>query len=76
MGSWLENLFSKISGMFGGKKSHLQTVHKRPITDDEFNAEKVKRQKRVDEILDKINRSGYESLSKEEKDYLFKYSQK
>jgi membrane associated rhomboid family serine protease len=76
MGSWLENLFAKISGMFGGKKSHLQTVHKRPITDDEFNAEKVKRQKRVDEILDKINRSGYESLSKEEKDYLFKYSQK
>ncbi len=76
MGSWLENLFAKISGMLGGKKSHLQTVHRRPITDDEFNAEKAKRQKRVDEILDKINRSGYESLSKEEKDYLFKYSQK
>jgi membrane associated rhomboid family serine protease len=29
-------------------------------------------QKRMDEILDKISRSGYESLSKEEKDHLFK----
>ena len=30
----------------------------------------------IDEILDKINRSGYDSLSKEEKEYLFKYGNK
>ena len=29
------------------------------------------RQEKVDEILDKIKLSGYESLTKEEKDYLF-----
>ena len=29
-------------------------------------------QQRIDEILDKISRSGYDSLTKEEKDYLFK----
>jgi membrane associated rhomboid family serine protease len=33
-------------------------------------------QKEIDAILDKINRSGYESLSKEEKQKLFKASQK
>jgi membrane associated rhomboid family serine protease len=33
-------------------------------------------QKDIDAILDKINRSGYESLSKEEKEKLFKASQK
>ncbi len=33
-------------------------------------------QQRVDEILDKIARSGYDSLSKEEKDFLFHYSKK
>lgn len=33
-------------------------------------------QQRVDEILDKIARSGYDSLSKEEKDFLFNYSKK
>jgi membrane associated rhomboid family serine protease len=30
------------------------------------------RQKKIDTILDKISHSGYDSLSKEEKDYLFK----
>ena len=30
------------------------------------------KQKKIDEILDKINSSGYDSLSKEEKDFLFK----
>ncbi|MGB0178115.1 MAG: DUF6576 domain-containing protein, partial [Owenweeksia sp.] len=33
---------------------------------------KAQTQERVDEILDKINRSGYDSLSKEERDFLFK----
>ena len=29
-------------------------------------------QKKIDAILDKISKSGYESLSKAEKDFLFK----
>jgi membrane associated rhomboid family serine protease len=33
-------------------------------------------QEKVDEILDKIARSGYDSLSKEEKDFLFNFSKK
>lgn len=33
-------------------------------------------QKRIDEILDKIHRSGYDSLTKEEKDILFRMSKK
>ncbi len=36
-------------------------------------AKEVK-QKKMDEILDKISQSGYDSLTKEEKDYLFKIS--
>ena len=31
-------------------------------------------QKKIDNILDKISKSGYESLSKSEKDFLFKNS--
>jgi hypothetical protein len=30
------------------------------------------KQRKVDGILDKISKSGYESLTKEEKDFLFK----
>lgn len=41
----------------------------------EFNQMSAsERQRRIDEILDKISKSGYESLSKEEKDILFKAS--
>jgi hypothetical protein len=50
--------------------------HARPKTDDEFNTERAGRQKKIDEILDKIGRSGYESLTQSEKDFLFKHSQK
>src|SRR5690606_41418483 len=45
---------------------------KPPRDDYEFNSRKVEKQKKVDGILDKISRSGYESLSKDEKDFLFK----
>ncbi|MDA7803025.1 rhomboid family intramembrane serine protease [Crocinitomix sp.] len=46
------------------------------MTDEEYNAQKVARQKRVDAILDKIAKKGYDGLTKEEKDILFKESKK
>ncbi len=60
------------------KKHPFKDVHynKRPKTDETFNREKVANQKRIDQILDKISRSGYESLTKEEKEILFKASNK
>jgi len=41
-------------------------------SDEEYNEEKFNNQKKVDQILDKISKSGYGSLSKAEKDFLFK----
>ena len=43
-------------------------------TDEEYNARKRKNQEEIDEILDKIRRSGYDSLTKEEKKKLFDQS--
>lgn len=40
----------------------------------EYNAIKVRRQKEVDRILEKIKNSGYESLSESEKKTLFEAS--
>ena len=37
----------------------------------EYNIRKRQNQERVDAILDKIRKSGYESLTKEEKQFLF-----
>jgi len=45
-------------------------------TDYDYNAQKVANQKKVDTILDKIAKSGYDSLSKEEKAILFDASKK
>ena len=43
-------------------------------TDAEYNARKRKNQEEIDAILDKIRKSGYDSLSKEEKKKLFDQS--
>lgn len=45
-------------------------------TDEEYNLDKKQRQQKIDAILDKISKSGYESLSKEEKAFLFQQSNK
>ena len=44
--------------------------------DYQFNQEKVQKQKKIDKILDKIAESGYDSLTKKEKDLLFLESNK
>lgn len=43
-------------------------------TDEEYNLEAKERQAKTDLILDKISKSGYESLTKAEKDFLFNQS--
>lgn len=48
----------------------------RPMTDDEYNARRAENQKKIDEILEKISRGGYESLTREEKELLFRSSRK
>jgi membrane associated rhomboid family serine protease len=49
---------------------------KRPKTDDQFNDERKQREDRLNAILDKINRSGFDSLSAHEKAFLESESKK
>ena len=46
------------------------------MNDEEYNMMKAEKQKKIDDILDKIAKSGYDSLTKSEKEFLFKESQK
>ncbi len=46
----------------------------RPVSDEEYNAKKRADQARIDHILDKISKSGYDSLTEEERSILFKAS--
>lgn len=47
-----------------------------PVSDEEYNLQKKEKQQRIDKILDKISQSGYNSLTKEEKELLFSSSKK
>ena len=47
-----------------------------PMTDWDYNQKRADDDKRTDEILDKISKGGYDSLTKEEKEFLFKQSKK
>ena len=60
-----------------GTKRKMKVKYKRPSTSNyECNGRKKEEQAEIDTILDKISRSGYESLSKREKEILFKASGK
>jgi len=54
-------------------KSKFKHVHinKKPYSDDEYNRNRADKQEQIDKILEKISRSGYESLTKKEKALLF-----
>jgi membrane associated rhomboid family serine protease len=73
--SVLGSFFDRIKKMITSGKS-TKSGKAKFKTDEEYNLEKKWRQEKTDAILDKISKSGYESLTKEEKDFLFNQSKK
>jgi membrane associated rhomboid family serine protease len=56
----------------GSKKTTFKKVHKNTTYTTPKQSPKDKSQQQIDAILDKISKSGYDSLTKEEKEFLFK----
>ena len=80
---WMFDAFMSLIPTGGGKRFKVKrgnkfssSQHVRPKSDDQFNSEEKENSNRVDAILDKISRHGYDHLSKEEKEFLFKQSKK
>lgn len=72
---WINRFFDWITGLFKISSARkLKVAYKRHVSDEEYNYNKKITQQEIDAILDKISRSGYESLSKSEKEILFKAS--
>ncbi len=72
LSDWFKGLFRKNPNMKvkkGGRTAQFKT-------DEEYNLEAKQKQAKIDAILDKISRSGYDSLTKAEKDFLFTQSKK
>jgi len=73
------SFFNHFKNKFSGNTSHYNPgpgPYQRPFTDEQYNLKKKENQKRVDEILEKISKGGYDSLTKEEKNFLFNTSNK
>ncbi|MEE9407806.1 MAG: rhomboid family intramembrane serine protease [Polaribacter sp.] len=66
------SLFDKITSLFKVKKKPLKTVYKSPKKTVKKETNTSLNQKQIDSILDKIGKSGYDTLTKEEKEFLFK----
>ena len=74
LGLGFDKFMSRIISFFKAKPP-LKTVHKRASKSSvtksaEFS--ELNKQKQIDLILDKISKSGYDSLTKEEKEFLFR----
>lgn len=67
-------IWGKIASLFKSKK-HLRTVYKSGKKSN-LNKSTSLTQQQIDGILDKISKSGYDTLSKAEKDFLFKQGRK
>ena len=68
----LQTISHKLRGVFRKKQTKLKVEYGgRGKSDDQFNSDKIAKQKKIDAILDKISKSGYESLNSKEKALLF-----
>lgn len=67
----------KWFGKFKDRKKYTRYEEVRdevPRNDGEYNRQHAEKERNVDAILDKVSKSGYGSLSDEEKEFLFKNS--
>ena len=75
IGIWFENLIDTLVNLFkSNKHKHFKQVHKtkQTATKNTKRNPTNNHQIKIDLILDKIGKSGYDSLTKAEKDFLFK----
>ena len=80
MGAGFVKLLDKIGEWFTGvfkARSNMKVSYKKPPRDDrDYKRQQNVKQDEINNILDKIGTSGYDSLSKQEKELLFKQGKK
>jgi len=58
------------------RRNKNNSYNDRPKSDWDYNKDRADDERRTDQILDKIGKGGYSSLTEEEKEFLFKQSKK
>jgi len=75
IGRWFSRFMDSFVTLFR-RREKMKVTYKKKADDFEFNRIKAERQEQINRILDKISKGGYDSLTKDEKDILFRESQK
>ena len=75
LGKGINRVIDSLVTLFKPRKK-LKVTYKKSTTEYDYNTQKVERQAEINIILEKISKGGYDSLTKSEKDLLFKESQK
>jgi membrane associated rhomboid family serine protease len=68
-GQWISNLWKTVLSLISFNKTRIRKVYNSPSPKPN---QKSVNQEKIDQILDKISQSGYASLTKEEKELLFR----
>jgi membrane associated rhomboid family serine protease len=73
-GKWLDVIVEEITGLLKPRPKLSVSYRKdaRHLRDEEYNQNKKEQQKEIDRILDKIAKGGYDNLTRQEKETLFK----
>jgi membrane associated rhomboid family serine protease len=72
---WFNRLIDSIVTLFKPSKK-MKVTYKKSAGEYEYNKLKAEHQDQINKILDKISKGGYDSLTREEKETLFRESQK
>jgi membrane associated rhomboid family serine protease len=75
LGKGINKTIDFLATLFKPRRK-LRVTYKKRSTDYEYNKARIDHQEKINKILDKISKGGYDSLTKEEKDLLFRESQK
>lgn len=70
-GKRTDSLFSGIKKILSPNPK-VKLTYRKPVDDIEYNRQQNMDKAQMNEILDKISKSGYDSLTKEEKEFLFR----
>jgi len=75
IGKGINKIIDSLTTIFKPRQK-LKVTYKKRATDYDYNKMKADHQAKINVILDKISKGGYDSLTREEKDTLFRESQK
>jgi membrane associated rhomboid family serine protease len=74
-GKYINRLIDSLATLFKPRK-RMKVTYRKPANEYDYNKIRAEKQAKVNAILDKISKGGYDSLTKEEKETLFRESQK